>query len=131
MKRSSLRAATVVPVALDFSVLAVPAHFVIHHKVHLVRLCAETFADGNIVVDVGLDNSEVDMLPALIDKYAAHISVEPANGTTLVLVIIRRHVSIDGLDISVLQKFDVCFIHCFEGFYLSANLITFPPLHFR
>jgi hypothetical protein len=131
MKRSSLRAATVVPVALDFSVLAVPAHFVIHHKVHLVCLCAETFADGNIVVDVCLDNSEVNPFASFVNQRSANLTMQPTCGTAMVLVVVSRHVAVDGLDVSVLQKFDVCFIHCFEGFYLSANLITFPPLHFR
>ena len=36
--------------------------------------------------------------------------MQPTNRTTFVLVVVRSHIAVDGLDVSVLQKF-MCFIH--------------------
>jgi hypothetical protein len=113
---SSLDATAIASVALHLSVLAVPTHFVIHHKVHLIGLCPETFSHGNIVVDVCLDNSEVNPFASFVNQRSANLTMQPTYGTAFVLVVVCSHIAVDSLDVSVLQKFNVGFIHNSEGF---------------
>jgi hypothetical protein len=131
VKVSPFAATAITTVALHLSAFAVSTHLVTLHKIHIVCLICKTFRYWQFVVDVCLDNSEVNPFSSFVNQRSANLTMQPTYWTAMVLVVVSRHVAVDGLDVSVLQKFDVCFIHCFEGFYLSANLITFPPLHFR
>jgi hypothetical protein len=113
---SSLDATAIASVALHLSAFAVSTHFVIHHKVHLIGLCPETFSHGNIVVDVCLDNSEVNPFASFVNQRSANLTMQPTYGTAFVLVVVCSHIAVDSLDVSVLQKFNVGFIHNSEGF---------------